>query len=131
MLDTNACVLFMNRASTALSGRLGRTHPSDVCISVITLAELLYGVEHSSQRGLNMEKLVVFRSRVQTLSFDEEAAGHFGTIHASLSHRGIRMGPFDTLIAAHAVSAEMTLVTDNVREFKRVKSLRVENWARA
>lgn len=128
LLDTNTCVLFMNRANASLSERLRRCHPSDVWVSVITLAELLHCVEHSDQRGASMEKLVVFRSRVQTLSFDEDAAGHFGVIHASLSHRGIRMGPFDTLIAAHAISAGLTLVTDNVREFRRVKGLRVENW---
>ena len=117
--------------TTPASPHCGAPVSSSRCARLMAVGEVSYGGEHSSQRGLNMEKLVVFQSRVQTLSFDEEAAAHFGTIHASLSRRGIRMGPFDTLIAAHAVSAALTLVTDNVREFKGVKSLRVENWARA
>src|SRR5947208_3662168 len=115
MLDTSTCVLFMNRANARVAARISRCDPADVFVSTITLAELSFGVEHSSQRALNMEKLIMFRSRVQGVPFDESASTQFGLVHADLTRRGCRMGPFDTLIAGHALSLNLTLVTDNVR----------------
>lgn len=131
MLDANAAIAAMDRTDPELTARLMHQHSENVVLSSITAAELFYGVEHSEQRGKNMEKLMMFRARVAVVSFDEEASRHFGQIHAALTRRGVRIGPMDTLIAAHARSVGSTLVTANTKEFRRVPGLKLENWSRS
>mgnify|MGYP001055617365 CR=1 FL=1 len=101
---------------------------SGVCISSITLAELEYGMKHSSNPIKNEQALLRFLVPLSILPFGAAAASKYGEIRAYLQSGGTPIGPLDMLIAAHARSEGMTLVTNNVREFERVPDLEVENW---
>jgi tRNA(fMet)-specific endonuclease VapC len=113
-------------------GRVGETllvhRPSDLFISSVTLAELEFGVE--AKRSPKLRRAVrAFVSDVQVAPFDESAAQRFGAVAASLARRGRPIGAFDTLVAAHALSLGLTVVTNNTKHFKQVTGLKVENWA--
>ena len=99
-----------------------------LCISSVTLAELRYGAEKSAYPGKNEAALLQFAAILETLPFDD-AAVEYGRIRAFLERNGTPIDSLDTLIAAHAKAADMTLVTDNTREFERVPGLRLANWA--
>jgi len=99
-----------------------------ICISVITLAELYYGVEKSSRRSQNLQAVEQFTARLETLPFSVEAAAHYGQVRAELEGDGKPAGPHDMLIGAHARSAGLIVVTNNLREFERIPGLRTENW---
>jgi tRNA(fMet)-specific endonuclease VapC len=129
LLDTNSCVYLMNRTRPKLEERVVRHDADDFAISIITAAELTYGIEKSQHRQRNAEKLARLRSEFITVAFDEDAVAHYGRIRADLERRGTPIGPLDQLIAAHALSLDLTLITNNVREFERVRGLRFENWA--
>lgn len=128
MLDTDTCSYVMKRASDALAQRLRRTPVSDVCISVITKAELLYGVEISPRRRQDETALKAFLGYAEVLDFPDEAAPHYANIRGHLKTRGTMIGANDLLIAAHARSLGLILVTNNTREFARVPKLKIENW---
>jgi tRNA(fMet)-specific endonuclease VapC len=130
MLDTDTCSYVMKRSNDALLKRLRRTPLSDVCISVITKSELLYGVEVSPRRQQDEAALGAFLPYVEVLDFPDEAALHYATIRAHLKTRGTMIGANDLFIAAHARSLGLTLVTNNTGEFRRVPKLAVENWTR-
>ena len=100
-----------------------------ICISSITLAELEYGMKHSSDPVKNEQALLRFLAPLSVLPFGAAAASEYGEIRAYLQSRGTPIGPLDMLIAAHARAEDMVLVTNNVREFERVPKLEVENWA--
>lgn len=100
----------------------------DICISSITYAELLHGVEKSKAKEKNRIALTMFLSEMQIASFDASAAQSYGIIKADLQKRGMLIGPIDTLIAAHAKALGLTLVTNNTREFSRVDGLELEDW---
>jgi tRNA(fMet)-specific endonuclease VapC len=119
----------MKRSNAAVLKRLRKTPISDVCISVITKSELLFGVEVSPRRQQDEMALNAFLSYVEVLDFPEAAATHYAQIRADLKKRGTMIGANDLFIAAHARSLHLTLVTNNVQEFKRVRNLAVENWA--
>ena len=128
MLDTDACIRFMNRSHPTLTERVV-SNPADVlCISIITAAELTFGAERSARRAKNRERLREFRATIQTVAFDEVAVETYGSVRAELAAKGVVIGPLDLLIAAHAVSLEVTLVSSNLKEFGRVKRLRLEDW---
>ena len=128
MLDTDTCSYIMKRSSEVLLRRLRRTPVSDVCVSVITKAELLYGVEISPRRQQDNVALSAFLQHVDVLDFPDEASVHYANIRAHLKKIGQMIGANDLLIAAHARCLGLTLVTNNVAEFRRVRDLPMENW---
>lgn len=128
MLDTNICIYTMKNKPAQVLQRFKTKLDSGICISSITLAELEYGMQHSSNPIRNEQALLHFLIPVEILPFDASAASEYGTLRTYLQSRGTPIGPLDMLIAAHAKSENMILVTNNVREFIRVPNLKVENW---
>jgi tRNA(fMet)-specific endonuclease VapC len=128
MLDTDTCSYIMKRSSPAVLKRLQEIRVSDVCISVITKSELLFGVEMSPRRQQDESALDAFLAHVEVLDFPDEAAEHYAKIRADLKTRGTMIGANDLFIAAHARSLGLTLVTNNVSEFGRVPDLVLEDW---
>ena len=131
LLDTNACIEMIRGRSQRVITRLKQCAPGSVGISSITLGELYYGVERSSNPQRNLLALTQFCAPIEILPFDDRAAAVYGRVRQDLEQSGFPAGPLDTLIAAHTLSEGTTLVTDNVREFRHVKGLKVENWLRA
>lgn len=127
MLDTNICSYVIRNYPSGLKARFDELAAS-LCISTITLCELHYGAEHSARRDLNLEEIALFSSRITVLPFEPKAASHYGRIRAHLRRAGTPVGANDLLIAAHALSEGLTVVTNNRREFDRIPGLRVENW---
>jgi tRNA(fMet)-specific endonuclease VapC len=127
MLDTNICV-FMLKQDVGVLRRFQAAVSEGVCISAITLAELEYGVSKSARKEHNTSALAAFLALVDVLPFDGTATSEYGQIRATLEREGNVIGSLDMLIAAHAKSANLTLVTNNTREFKRVDGLRLEDW---
>ena len=128
MLDTNVCIHLLRGKKAALLDRICECEPGEVAISSISFAELQHGVCKSSDPGKNLAAVLDFCSALEILPFDSRAGECYGQIRATLEQVGRPIGPLDTLIAAHAVSAECTLMTGNLREFKRVPGLVVEKW---
>ena len=128
MLDTDTCSYIMKRSSDAVLNRLAKVPVSDVCISVISKSELLYGVEMSPRRRQDQAALNAFLGYIEVLDFPDTASLHYAQIRADLKNAGTMIGANDLLIAAHARSLGLTLVTNNTREFARVPKLTVENW---
>ena len=128
MLDTDTCSYVMKRSNQAVLERLQKVRVSDVCMSVITKSELLFGVEMSPRRQQDEIALNAFLQYVEVVDFPEEAAPHYAKIRAHLKTRGTMIGGNDLFIAAHARSLGLTLVTNNTNEFGRVPDLVLENW---
>lgn len=131
MLDTDTCSYIMKRSSEPLLRRLQSVPVSDVCMSVITKSELLYGVAVSPRRAIDAAALAAFLPYVEVIDLSDSAASHYAEIRADLKKRGALIGAHDLLIAAHARSLGLTLVTNNTAEFTRVKDLAIENWTLA
>lgn len=131
LLDTNICIYLIKQHPIHVLKRLKALAVGDVAVSSITLAELEYGVAKSSRPTQNREALLAFITPLEVCFFDDHAALHYGAIRAELERKGTLIGPMDMLIAAHARSLSLTLVTNNTREFKRVPELKLENWAMA
>ncbi len=129
MLDTNICIYLIKKKPQAVIERLEQTDISQVCISSITLSELEYGVSKSNRPEQNKMALFEFLTPVEVAHYDDLAAQKYGALRALLEKRGAPIGSLDTLIAAHALSLESILVTNNEREFDRVPELKIENWA--
>ena len=128
MLDTDTCSYIMKRSHRLVLKRLQAVPVSDVCMSVITKAELLYGVEVSPRRAQDAAALAAFLPYVEAMDFADDAALHYAEIRADLKKRGAPVGADDLFIAAHARALGRTLVTNNTAEFERVKDLAIENW---
>jgi len=128
MLDTDTCSYIMKRSNDEVLRRLRKVLVSDVCISVVTKAELLFGVEMSARRKQDDEALNAFLRYSEVLDFPDEASPHYARIRAALQRRGAMIGANVLFIAAHASSLGLTLVTNNTREFGRVRNLALENW---
>ena len=128
MLDTDTCSYIMKRSNDPLLRKLQSVPVTDVCMSVITKAELLYGVEVSPRRTTDAAALAAFLPYVEVVDFSDDSAKHYAGIRADLKKRGALIGANDLLIAAHARSLTLTLVTNNTAEFRRVKGLAIENW---
>jgi tRNA(fMet)-specific endonuclease VapC len=128
LLDTNICIELIRNRSQRILNRLRRKKIGTVGISTITLAELRYGVAHSSDPQRNLLALLHFCAALDILPFDARAASAYGEVRNSLQRIGTPIGPLDMLIAAHAVSLKAIVVTNNEREFRRVEGLAVENW---
>ena len=128
MLDTNICIFIIKQKPENVSKRFLQLEPGDICISSITYAELVHGVEKSQARGKNRLALTIFLSEIQIMPFDDLAAQVYGKVKTDLQKKGTVIGPFDTLIAAHAKSLHLVLITNNTREFARVEGLELEDW---
>lgn len=129
MLDTNICIYAMKKKPEKVLQRLKEELDEGLCISSITLAELEYGMKHSSDPVKNEQALLRFLAPLSVLPFGAAAASEYGEIRAYLQSKGTLIGPLDMLIAGHARAEELILVTNNVREFERVPDLEIENWA--
>ena len=129
MLDTNICIYAMKNKPERVLNRLKEELDSGICISSITLAELEYGMKHSSDPARNEQALLRFLVPLSILPFGAAAASEYGEIRAYLQRQGTPIGPLDMLIAGHAKAENLILVTNNVREFERVPDLEIENWA--
>ncbi|MCI9456091.1 MAG: type II toxin-antitoxin system VapC family toxin [Oscillospiraceae bacterium] len=129
MLDTNICIYVMKNKPERVLERFRKELNAGICISSITLAELEYGMKHSSNPAKNEQSLLKFLLPLSVLPFDPAAASEYGEIRAYLQGQCTPIGPLDMLIAAHARAAKLILVTNNVREFERVPGLKAENWA--
>ena len=128
MLDTDTCSYIMKRSNPVVLRRLQAVPVAEVCMSAMTKAKLLYGVEVLPRRGQDAAALAAFLPYVEALDFTEEAAVHYAEIRADLKRRGAMIGANDLFIAAHARALGVTLVTNNTAEFERVKGLAIENW---
>ena len=128
MLDTDTCAFIMRRTSEQLLARIQTVPLALLTMSVVTLAELLYGVQVSSMKKANRVAVDALTRHMIVLDWTIAAAEHYAEIRADLKKRGQLIGANDLLIAAHARSLDFTVVTNNVKEFKRVRGLSVQNW---
>lgn len=128
MLDTNICIFVIKHKPENVIRKFIEHEPEDLCISSITYAELMHGVEKSQAREKNRLAIALFLSPISIVDFDNQAAEEYGRIRADLETKGNPIGPMDMLIAGHAISKGLTLVTNNTREFSRIEGLTVEDW---
>lgn len=128
MLDTNICVDIIRRRSDRILRRIQRLPPDDLCLSSVTLCELEYGAAKSADPARNRLALAEFMTPISVAPHDDGVAPVYGRVRTALERAGTPIGPLDTMIAAHALSLGLTLVTNNEREFRRVIGLKVQNW---
>ncbi len=128
LLDTNICIYIIKKKPQSVLDRLAAILPDEIGISMITIAELEYGVRKSTYPEKNRFALNKFLIPFSLFDFDHAAAMEYGIVRSDLEMKGTPIGPLDTLIAAHAKSLNYILVTNNVKEFQRVDGLQVENW---
>jgi tRNA(fMet)-specific endonuclease VapC len=128
LLDTNVCIDYLTGRYPTVVARIQDSSPEDLYLSVVVVAELRYGADHSARRRTNHSRINVLIEEVEPLDFDLRAAATYGRVRSQLEAGGAPIGPNDMLIAAHALSRGLTVVTDNTEEFGRVKGLKVENW---
>jgi len=127
MLDTNICIFTIKNRPQVVREAFNRHH-DQLCISAVTLMELIYGAEKSAAPEKNLAVVEGFAARLEVLPFDNEAAAHTGMIRSELAKAGTPIGPYDQMIAGHARSRGLIVVTNNLREFARAPGLRVEDW---
>ena len=130
MRDTDICIYIIRRKPADLIKRLMKSRISQIGISSITLSELEYGVAKSSKQEQNQVALAQFLAPMEILSYGDEAAQQYGRLRAFLEKQGTPIGSLDMLIAAHALSIDCILVTNNEKEFGRVPNLKIDNWAK-
>ena len=128
MLDTDTCIYVINQRPQRVFDRFKTHHVGDIGISSIALSELRYGAEKSTDPAKNLSSLEDFITPLEILHYGEEQAEAYGRIRSHLERKGQPIGSMDLLIAAHAVSLDLTLVTNNKREFSKVPGLRIETW---
>lgn len=129
MLDTNICIYAIKHKPEQVFLKLQEHDPSEICISSVTYAELVHGVEKSQAIEKNRVALTLLLAGIEIMDFDSSAAESYGKIRAKLEKMGKPIGPLDMMIAGHAESLGYTVVTNNTREFMRVSGLKIENWA--
>ena len=129
LLDTDICIYIAKRKPAGVLTRLERLRPGDVGMSVVTYLELVYGAYKSQQVEANVARIRQLSDLIPVQALDAAAATHYGELRAGLEKSGSLIGAYDLLIAAHALALQLTLVTNNLREFRRVPGLRLENWA--
>lgn len=128
MLDTNICIYAIKHKPEQVFLRLQEHDPAEICISSVTYAELVHGVEKSKAIEKNRVALALLLANIEIMSFDSLAAESYGKVRADLEKAGTPIGPLDMMIAGHAKSMGYTVVTNNTKEFERVKGLKLENW---
>lgn len=129
MLDTNICIYTIKQKPMEVREAFN-LHHSQLCISVVTLMELVNGAEKSTLPSKNLQIIEGFAARLDVLDYDALAAAHSGQLRAELTRTGKTLGPYDQMIAGHARSRGLILVSNNLAEFERVPGLRLENWVR-
>ena len=129
MLDTNTCVELIRQRNDRILRKMQRFRPDDLCVSSVTLSELEYGVAKSADPEKNRLALAEFMTPLSVLPYDDAVAPVYGRVRVGLERAGTPIGPLDTLIAAHALSLGLTVVTGNEGEFRRVAGLKVQNWS--
>ena len=129
LIDTNICIYIMNNHPPGIIRKCREIGIGEICVSSITASELRYGANKSKQVKRNNQRLDDFLRPFEVISYDEKASVAYGEIRSDLEKTGETIGPLDMLIAAHALSQDLILVTNNVKEFRRVKALKIENWA--
>ncbi|VAW67834.1 VapC toxin protein [hydrothermal vent metagenome] len=127
MLDTNIVIYTIKNRPEQVRERF-KEHQGQMCISSVSWGELVYGAERSSRPESNLADIEGFAARLEVLPFENKAADHFGQLRAELYKQGKPIGPYDMMIAGHARSSGLILVTNNMKEFDRVPGLRLENW---
>jgi tRNA(fMet)-specific endonuclease VapC len=130
ILDTNICIYIRQKKPPEVMRHFERLKPGDAAISVITYGELIYGAEKSAHRSETMRRLQDLVTVLPALPMPEAAANIYGKLRSELEARGEMIGNNDLWIAAHAITAQVTLVTNDEREFRRVRGLRLQNWAK-
>jgi tRNA(fMet)-specific endonuclease VapC len=120
----------MNKRPIGIIHKFKQFDVGEIGLSTITVSELQYGASKSKNRSLNKLRIEEFLSPFEILSYDEIAAGIYGDMRLQLEKCGKPIGPLDLLIAAHALSRNLVLISNNEKEFKRVKNLKVENWVK-
>ncbi len=128
LLDTDICIYIIKKKPEKVYRTLSKTKPGDVAISNLTVAELEYGAERSSRPDQNRSVLFNFLNPFELLNFDQESAIVYGRLRMELESKGKPIGPIDTLIGSQALAHSLTLVTNNVREFRRIGGIKIENW---
>ena len=128
LLDTNICIYLIKRKPPEVLQRFLQLSPGSVFISSVTTSELYYGAQKSQRVQTNLESLNHFLLSFRIVDYDESASFLYGELRADLEKRGQPIGPLDMMIAAHALSLDVPLVTNNTKEFERVKGLKLENW---
>lgn len=129
MLDTNICIYLIKQKPEKVLRHFKTYSVGDIGISSITLAELMYGVQRSQQVQKNRQALEEFTLPLEIAAFDDAAAEAYGSVRAGLERDGTPVGSMDMLIGAHALNLGVTLVTNNLREFKKIKNLKVVDWS--
>lgn len=127
MLDTNICIFTIKNKPNQVREAF-KQHHERLCISTVTLMELIYGAEKSSHPDRNLHVVEGFAARLEVLQYDMDAAAHTGQLRAELARSGKPIGPYDQMVAGHARSMGLVVVTNNLREFQRVPGIRVEDW---
>ena len=130
MLDTNTCIALIKRKHAHALKQFNKYQLGDIGISAVTLAELRYGVSKSQHQVMNHAALEEFILPLELAAFDEAATVTYGVLRATLEKQGTSIGPLDNMIAAHALSLGVTLVTNNTREFSRVPKLKIVDWVK-
>ncbi len=130
LLDTNICIYIRQERPEPVLRRFRRLRPGEAALSVITYGELIFGAAKSLQREAALERLHELVHWLPALPLPESAAEAYGAIRAELAAKGEMIGNNDLWIAAHAIAAGLTLVTNNEKEFRRVRGLKLQNWAR-
>ena len=128
MLDTNI-VIYTIKNKPAKVREAFKKYDGQMCMSAVTWGELIYGAERSSKPEQNLQVIESMAARLEIMPFSDSAATHFGQLRAELYQNGNPIGPYDMMIAGHARSLGLTLVTNNMKEFTRVPGLRLVNWA--
>jgi tRNA(fMet)-specific endonuclease VapC len=128
MLDTDICISLIRQKSEQMIQRLTKCVPGDICVSSITVAELVYGVNKSSRKEQNMSALEQFLLPLEITSFEQRAAIAYGVLRTTLEQKGKSIGSMDMLIGSHALSLGVILVTSNTREFQQIPDLKLEDW---
>ena len=128
LLDTDTCAFILRRSSGVLLARIQAVPLQQQAVSVVTLAELLYGVRVSAKKKANQAAVDALLRHLAVMEWTRSAAAHYADIRADLKKRGQMIGSNDLMIAAHAQSLGATVVTNNVKDFARVRGLKLENW---
>lgn len=128
MLDTNICIYLIKQQPRKMINKFQEITPGEVAISSVTVAEMMYGIAKSQHHDKNESAILSFLAPLEMVDFGFMAAHHYGIIRAKLEKMGKPIGAYDLMIAAHALSLRLILVTNNEREFQRIPDLIVENW---
>ena len=130
LLDTNICIYIINKRPASVLDTIRSKHPDEISISSITIAELNYGAERSRNPHQNRIAILEFLIPFSLLDFDQRSASYYGKIRKTLESKGTPIDPMGLLLASQAAAYNLIFVTNNIKEFKRIDNLRLENWLR-